>query len=177
MGFFDKLNGILDSTPFKAAFPVQALGQGITQGVTGMAGINHGQGLSPVQQYGLGAAGGAGIAGGAALLGGGAGASGAGAGAASGGSMSPSLSLYGPGTGQTPLSASLAGSSGATGVGGASAAGSGGMGNAVKVLQAMRGMGGMGQQSQAPATSNLQQIYAQFPMLRPGSQFGGQHGA
>ncbi len=64
------VNKVLDSTAFKVAMPVQALGQAAVKGVSGLAGINNGRGLAPADQYAIGAGTGAAIAGGAALAGG-----------------------------------------------------------------------------------------------------------
>lgn len=174
MSWWDDLTGSinkgLDSKAFKAVFPVQAIAQGLTQGATKLAGIGGKQGLTPANQYALGAAGGSGLAGGAALFGG----AGAGAGAGSG---IPTAGVGGVMQGAAP--AAGAASPFTAGVGGVTNASGGtglaGMGGTAapaatpawqQALQNMRTSGG--QQQQAPQQQNaLAQIYKMFPNLKP----------
>lgn len=165
------INDALNSSVFKAMFPVQALAQGLTQKVSGLTGMNHGQGLNPADQYAAGAAGGTSLAGGSALMGG----SGAGsmtpympgsapnmgmAGSTMGGGMGSPLNLapsYGSATGAS-----------ATGMPAAAA----GPSSISQVLQTMRGSPMGGQQQAQPQGDVLQKLYEMFPGLKPGGHMG-----
>lgn len=71
------VNNVLNSNYFKAAFPVQALAQGLVQGGTKLAHIGGEEGLNPANQYAVGAAGGSLLGGGSALMSGAGGSGGA----------------------------------------------------------------------------------------------------
>ena len=158
MSFFDSLNQILNSNPFKAIFPVQGLAQGATKAVTG---------INPAQQYAMGAGVGTGIAGLGALMGGGAG-------------MTPYMPM-------SPSNMGMAGSTlGPGGLGSPlnpmSAAMPSQASSISKVMSLMRMLPQSNQQSQQPNPAmqrqeqerRLAMVYNMFPSLRPGSQLGQQ---
>lgn len=165
------LNNIFNSDYFKVAFPVNALANGAVKGVTGLAGLNHGQGLEPTDQYAIGAGVGSGLGGGSALFGGG----------ASGTGMVPYMptsapnmgaagSTLGAGGGSSPLSLGGYGSTGSMGLGGDTATGASPV---MKALQAMRGQGMQQGQKAGPSQQEIMaKFYRMFPSLVPGAGLG-----
>lgn len=173
MNWWDNLthpvNDALNSSIFKAMFPVQALAQGLTQKVSGLTGMNHGQGLNPADQYAAGAAGGTALGGGSALMGG------------SGGmtpympGSAPNMSMAGSSMGggmSSPLnlSPSYGSATGASAMG--TPAATAGPSAISQVLQAMRGMPTGNQQPAQPQGDVLRKLYTMFPGLRPGGHMG-----
>jgi len=165
MSWWDSLthpiNQALNSNVFKAAFPVQALGQEAVKFGSGLAGMNHGH------QYAIGGGTGGAIAGGSALMGGGAGA---------GGGMTPYMPTSAPNMGAAGTTLGGGGMSsplnlgGSAGMGGMQAGGAAQVSPISKALQMMRMMPQGGQQQQPMQQSpmnQLERIYAMYPALRP----------
>lgn len=152
------INKVLNSSPFKVMFPVQALAQGATKALTGM---------EPANQYAAGAAGGTGIAGLGALMGGGAG-------------MTPYMPTSAPNMEMAGSTLGPGGMFSSLNPMGSSGAGiSGGPSSVATILKLMRMMPQGGQQSQATGASQRQNqemqmrlIYQMFPNLRPGASIG-----